>query len=128
MPSRRFGVACLLAAGCTSMHNVDPQQFIPAHKPTQVSVWTTRDDVTIVSDPRIVGDSLVGVVYDQPWATPLQRILRVVADAPDRTRTVLLLTGAAGALLTAYLLGNSGKGNGMVPCPPAECGQTVLPQ
>src|SRR5579864_2856489 len=112
MRSQRFGATCLLAVGCTSMHSVDPQRFIPKHKPAEVSVWTTRDDVTIVSDPRIVDDSLVGVVYEQRWATPLDHIVRVVAEAPDRTRTVLLVTGAAGAILTAYLLGNSGKSNG----------------
>ena len=128
MRSQRFGVACLLAVGCTSVQSVDPQRFVPEHKPAQVSVWTTQHDVTIVSDPRIAGDSLVGVVYEQRWSIPLGRILKVVADAPDRTRTALLLTGAAGAILAAYFLGHTGKSDGMLPCPPAECGQTILPQ
>lgn len=54
----------MLASGCTSLQPVEPRQFIPDHKPRQLSVWTAPDDVLVVENPMIVRDSLVGAVFD----------------------------------------------------------------
>ena len=56
----------LLGIACTSMRKVEPDRFIPQHRPVSVSVWTAPDTVTFVSDPRIDGDTLRGVVLDAP--------------------------------------------------------------
>ncbi len=49
-----------LGLACTSMQPIQPQTFIPVHQPDLVSVWTARDDVTIVSNPQIAGDTRKG--------------------------------------------------------------------
>jgi hypothetical protein len=125
--NRPLVLGVVLAAACTSMHQVEPVQFIPEHKPTQVSVWTARDSGIVVTNPRIARDSLIGVVFEAPWGVALTSVLKVEAIAPDGRRTAVLLSAAAATAIGLYLVSNSGKSNGIVPCPPAECGQTTLP-
>jgi len=111
-----FGVVLAVTA-CTGMRRVDPAQFIPAHKPGLVSVWTRRDDVTFVSDPRIEGDTLIGVVLQQPWAIPLHDVVRVEAQMSDPRRTALLVGGVAASAVGVYLISSSGRGSsGTIPC------------
>ena len=100
------------------MRSVEPAQFIPAHKPTRVSVWTKTHELTVVSYPHVDGDTLRGVVLDDPWAMPLKDVARVEARAPDRARTVLFLAGATASAVGVYLLTESGHGAGAVPCEP----------
>jgi hypothetical protein len=126
---RNQGVALglVLAAGCTSMQTVEPSQFIPQHRPETVSVWTTRDDVIVVSNPEIERDTLTGEVYDAPWTVPLTRVVKVEAVTRDTRRTIFFITGAAAAAAGVYLIGHSSKGSGAVPCPPIECPATTPP-
>jgi hypothetical protein len=124
---RPFAVGVVLAAACTSMHQVEPKQFIPEHKPTEVSVWTAPDDVVVVTNPRIAGDSLMGDVFEEHWAIALTNVLKVEATAPDGRRTAMFLSAAAATAIGLYLISNSGTNNGMPPCPPTICGQTILP-
>jgi hypothetical protein len=98
------------------MQRVEPTQFIPAHKPDRVSVWTLPDQVTIVSNPGITGDSLTGVVLEAPWAVPLKDILRVEAQQSDPKRTALLMAGAAATGIGLYFVTTSGKGTTTIPC------------
>jgi hypothetical protein len=97
--------------GCTSMQTVQPQQFIPLHKPKTLWVWMrSMDSATIVSDPKIEGDTLTGVVFPQtPWTAPLKDIARIDADAPDVKRTVLLVTAAAASAVGVIVLANRGS-------------------
>ena len=96
------------------MRSVEPAHFIPERNPATVSVWTAPSKVTIVSQPRIQGDSLAGLVFDQPWTMALKDIVRVEARAPDPARTVLFVTGTAASVVGfALLVGNSsGKQGG----------------
>ena len=107
----------LVTMGCTSMRRVQPE-FIPTHKPTLVEVWSKTDDVTVVSYPKIDGDTLRGVVLEEPWGIPLKNVAKVEARAPDRTRTVLFVAGATASALGVYLMASSGHGFGLQPCQP----------
>jgi hypothetical protein len=108
----------LLGIACTSMRNVEPDRFIPRHKPLSVSVWTAPDSVTVVSDPRIDGDTLRGVVLQAPWAAPLKGIVKVEAVAPDPTKTALLITAAVASVVGMAIIASSGKQtNGRPECP-----------
>ena len=106
--------AVIGAVGCTGMRSVEPARFIPQRNPATVSVWTAPSKVTVVSEPRIQGDSLTGLVFDQPWAMALKDIVRVQARAPDPTRTVIFVTGAAVSVVgfAFFIENNSGKSGG----------------
>jgi hypothetical protein len=106
----------VLAAACTGMRRVEPGQFIPAHKPELVSVWTKPDSVTFVSDPRIEGDTLIGVVLQARWAIPLKDVVRVEAETSDPKRTAILVAGAAASAVGVFLMSRSGRGSGEIPC------------
>jgi len=112
-----LGVALAMVA-CTSMRRVDPVQFIPQHKPGVVSVWTAPNHVTIVSGPRIVGDTLSGIVFEERWAVPLKDVVRVEAKGPNTAGTVLVVAGSALAVGGVYLEAKSGHGAGLAPCQP----------
>ena len=130
MTKKGLGLGVVLTmVGCTSFRSVQPERFIPEHKPSSVMVWTIRDDVTVVSYPHIRGDSLTGVVLDDPWAIPLKDVARVRAATPDVGKTALLVVGAAASTVGVYLLASSGHGAGVIPCPYylAYCPRTGLP-
>jgi hypothetical protein len=123
----------MIGGACTSMGRVEPGQFIPAHKPEVVSVWTKRDDVTVVSNPQVIGDTLSGLVMDAPWARSLNDVVKVEATRADPARTAILVAGAAASAVGVYLLSNSAHlGAGSIPCPPGlpsfqqtqQCGAT----
>ena len=117
MSKHALALGWLLAtAACTGMRRVEPEQFIPVHKPALVSVWVTPDSVTFVSDPRIEGDTLVGVVLEAPWAIPLKDVVRVEAETSDPRRTALLVAGAAASVVGVFLISSSGRGSGTIPC------------
>jgi hypothetical protein len=134
MSQRLAGVTLtMIGAACTSMRPVEPGQFIPAHRPEVVSVWTKPNHVTIVSNPQVIGDTLSGVVLDEPWARALKDVVKVEATRADPARTAILLAGAAASAVGVYLLSNSGhQGVGTIPCPPdlpvfqqvQQCGAT----
>jgi hypothetical protein len=105
----------MVAMACTSMQRVEPAQFIPAHRPEAVSVWTARHAVTIVSDPQVLGDTLTGVVFGDRWALGLKDILRVEASRASPPRTALLVAGAAASAIGVYLLSTGAK-SGSLPC------------
>ena len=119
MPKWGSAVGWMFASvACTGMRQIEPAQFIPAHKPESVSVWTTAHNVTVVSYPRIDGDTLRGVVLTESWAMPLKDVVRVEAKEPDPTRTWLLVAGATASAVGVYLFSTSGHGAGIVPCEP----------
>lgn len=105
------------ATACASMQKVEPAQFIPRHNPLRVTVWTAQDRGTIVSDPQVQGDTLVGTVMQERWAVPLRDVVRVEAKTSDPTRTALFIAGAAASSVGLYLMSTAGRGSGSVPCP-----------
>jgi hypothetical protein len=117
-----LGYAVLGLTACTSMRRVDPSEFIPAHNPYRVSVWTLPDRVTILSNPTIVsnpvirGDSLTGTVLDTPWAVALKDVGRVEAQTWDPKRTALLMGGVAAAGIGLYVASTSARGTTTIPC------------
>ncbi|HXQ28523.1 MAG TPA: hypothetical protein VN848_04575 [Gemmatimonadales bacterium] len=118
MPTKPVAIAlALAAAACTSMQRVQPAQFIPAHNPNVVSVWS-KNHVTFVTDPQIAGDTLTGTVLQVPWAVPLKDVDRVEARATDPTRTLLLFAGAAASTVGLLIMSTAGRGAGSIPCPP----------
>jgi hypothetical protein len=112
-----LAVGVVATAACTSMRRVEPTEYIPRHSPELVSVWMAPNRVTIVSDPEIRGDSLVGTVLQARWAVSLHDVVRVEASSPDPTRTVLLVAGAAASGLGLYLASAAAKGPGTLACP-----------
>jgi hypothetical protein len=118
MPNRGLAFSCALAiVGCTAMQKVEPARFIPEHKPAIVSVWTTPTQVTVVADPHIVGDSLSGTVFEQPWTVPLKGVLKVEANAPSPVKTALFVASSVSAVGVVYLIAN-GHGSDAPPCFP----------
>ena len=98
------------------MQRIVPEQFIPAHRPGRISVWTRPDDVTIVSDPQVEGDTLSGLVFDERWAVPLKSVVKVEATASDRKLTALFFAGVAASAVGAYAMATGGRGAGGIPC------------
>jgi hypothetical protein len=94
----------LLTAACTDLQTVQPADLSPPHPPARV--WVTRADhsTVIFNDPRVSGDSLIGVVNGQPQRLRLSETtaLRVREPAPDLTAE-LVLSGVAGAALVYFL-------------------------
>jgi hypothetical protein len=132
MRVKALAFALMLAPlGCTSMRRVEPEHFIPNHNLDLVSVWTTRDDVTIVSYPQVRGDTLSGLVFAEPWAMPLKDVVKVEARASDPMRTALFLVGAAASVVGMYLVTHGGRADGVIPCdlglPPDLRAQTCGP-
>jgi hypothetical protein len=114
--TRGFALGVLLAiVACTSMQRVEPAQFIPQHNPEAVSVWTARRVVTIVTDPRVTGDTLSGEVLGERWAVALRDVVRVEARRPSPQRTVLLIAGAAASAVGVYFL-SGGPQSSTIPC------------
>jgi hypothetical protein len=96
------------AIGCTGIRTVEPDRFIPQYRPVSVMVWTAPTQVTIVSDPEIVGDTLVGRVFDERWTIALKDIVRVQARARDPGKTALFVGGTTASLVgLVYLLANN---------------------
>jgi len=119
MPRQGLAFAFVFVAGaCTSMQRVEPAQFIPQHKPALVSVWTTPHDVTVVADPKIQGDSLSGTVFESPWGVPLKDVVKVEANAPSPTKTVLLVAGSVSAAGALILMTNAHGSSNAQPCLP----------
>jgi hypothetical protein len=116
MPVRGLALSSLVATmACTSMQRIEPTQFLPAHNPEAVSVWTAPHAVTIVSDPQVLGDTLTGRVFGDRWAVGLKNILRVETSLASPPRTVLLVAGAAASALGVYFM-SSGSKSGSIPC------------
>lgn len=106
---RAFGAALLLSgAGCTAVRTVgDPSRFIAETHPKVIYVLHNSGAVVDVEQPQMRGDSLVGNRYglSRSVAIPMSQIQRIVAVQPDKTRTILAITGitAASAAL-GYLI------------------------
>lgn len=121
-------VGLLVAAvGCTSVKSVQPAEYIPQHSPPVVWVTYTDNSFVPVSQPRIVGDSLMGTWQglQEPVAISLKEIQTVQAKMPNPKKTVILVGSLAvvATAVTYTLLTAGNSGNGTNGCPPDKNGQ-----
>ena len=120
MASRALAIGLVLAGvACTTVQRVQPTQFIPQHRPPFVLVTTKDSDVTNVVRPQIDGDTLRGTVagLGERVAIPLSDIVNVKANAPDGTKTAILLTASAIASgATVYFLIQRSTPSQPAPC------------
>jgi len=116
IPKRLSLVGMLVVtAGCVTVRNVQPAEFIPQHKPPVVWVTSTDNAFTPVAQPHIDGDTLKGTWagLQEPVAISLSEIKTVQAKMPSPKRTALLATvltvTVGGAIYSIATAGNSGR-------------------
>jgi hypothetical protein len=104
---RRHGVLALLPvlAACHSMQAV-PVDFIPAAKPRVVYLADAYGVTQEVANPRLSGDTVLGLVGGNPVAVPLHQVQHMSAVRPNRARTVMLVGGlvAVSGLMTYAII------------------------
>ena len=87
-------IACSLG-GCHTLRAVSATELNPMTDP---QVWVTQaDHKTIVLDePRVVGDTLSGLIHGESHRVPLSDAvsLRVKRNAPVRTAAIVAISGA----------------------------------
>jgi hypothetical protein len=83
-------VAALSSAACHSMKPIGLDQ-VNVLKPDRA--WVTGGDqsVVLVSNPQVVGDTLVGYVNGQYEEMPAAQFKQVVVQRPATTKTALLV-------------------------------------
>jgi hypothetical protein len=111
----------LLLAGtttaCVTMRPVSaPASFIPAHRPQHVRI-IARGQVMLLSQPRLIGDTLTGWAHGEYQELLLSDVQRVEAPQPAPVRTVLVVTAAAAGVATLII---STRGSGPVVDPGIE--------
>jgi hypothetical protein len=97
-----------LAVACTSWHveSVSPVQVI-AKQPAQVRVTLAAGDQLVIRNPRVVGDSIVGVSARSKGPTPIGAPLVLVHGVATRRVSALktgLLAGGVLAVTVAVLI------------------------
>jgi hypothetical protein len=131
MKLRRCVAGALFATttGCTTLHSVSPESFITAEQPRQVIVFEEDGDVYVVDNPRIVGDSLVGLDTEflSTVALPLTDVVEVWVRRKSATRTLLLAGGVVAAAAAVVLVARTTTGCKPVPNDPARCDEIQLP-
>jgi hypothetical protein len=104
----------LSSSACVTVRPVAaPASFIPQTKPELVWVQHQDGESFPLSRPTMRGDTLAGQRLDtaEPVRLALPRVASISARQPDRTRTALLVAGAA-ALAGLFVWRASGKGGG----------------
>jgi hypothetical protein len=114
--SRRFTWSALLAGtlltGCTQwqVQDISPQQLITTEQPHRIRITRPDSSKVILSDPRIVGDTLYGTATDSRAAPapqqgiPLGDIAHVSIRRGDPLATGVLIAVPAAALIGAALI------------------------
>jgi hypothetical protein len=101
-------LATLASAACHTMSPVALDQ-LRGIQPNRV--WVTRGDqsVVVVSNPQVLGDTLVGFVNRKYQVMPLASLkqLRVARAAPRRT-AALVVAGIVGLAVGGYMAASSG--------------------
>ncbi len=112
MSARRILSCILLPAylsSCTSwqVQRVSPAQVVEEEQPSQVRVTTTGLSDVLLEEPRVSGDSLIGVPLKFSWTSssyialdtasalsiPLADISQIKVRKSDAGKTVMLLAG-----------------------------------
>ena len=111
-----FFTLVLNALGCATLQPVrDPHRFIAETHPKLVYVHHQGGAVLAVTQPRMAGDTLVGVRegVSRELALPLSSIEQITAVQPNKKRTTMLIAGATvvtGAIGFMLIQGYSGDG------------------
>ena len=93
--------------GCTTVRRVQPDKFFATNSPDVVWVTYTNNAVVPVAQPDLAGDTLRGMRQgtQEPVAIPLDQVRSVQAKLPDRTKTIILVTGGlTGFVASVYVL------------------------
>jgi hypothetical protein len=102
--------------GCATVQPVrDPQKFIAESSPKVLYVHHNGGAIIAVTEPRITGDTLLGVREGiaRPVALPMASIDHITAVQPNKKRTTMLVAGAVvvtGAVGYMLVQGHSGDG------------------
>jgi len=114
-PVRVLSAALLAGSLACSSRQAVPVEFISASAPPTVQV-SDGYRVLDVTQPRVSGDSLSGMVNGAPTAIPLRRVQSITTVRHSSSRTVLLIGGVAAVSgLIAYAFISDGSGE-MVEC------------
>jgi hypothetical protein len=110
---------------CASVQPVrEPARFIAETNPKVVYVTHRNRSLIAIGQPRISGDSLLGVWEGsaRPVGVPLSQVTSIQARQHNKTRTTLFIVGlTAFTAGTAYALALAGNGE------PKYCDYTSWP-
>lgn len=100
-------VVSLGNAGCYAWHTepLGPQAVLETLKPKQLRVTRSDSSQTVLEEPEIRADSLVGFTDDDTTETriPLSNVREVATPRFSAGRTFVLLGGLAGAAYAALV-------------------------
>jgi hypothetical protein len=94
-------------SACTSwqVQTVAPEQVVSTQHPSSVRVQRLDGSRAVVDDPRIGGDSLLGVTVGKPTGVPLADIYQVAVKRVSAGKTVgLVLAIPAGIIILSYVV------------------------
>lgn len=104
-----------ILTGCTTFAAVSsPTEFITVSRPGQL--WVTRTDgsLVVLRTPRMVGDTLIGLINGRLYQAPMSDVQRVQTRRPAPGRT-LILVGASVATLGLFVALVSAAGENNAP-------------
>ena len=105
----------VLVTACSSMQPVaQPREFLESRQPSVV--WLSRDAVqsmVAMDAPRLMGDSVVGLVEGDYQEIPLASVKAMQARQYSRGRTIGFLAAIAATTVAALVLISGGLGTGV---------------
>jgi len=124
----------IVAAACTTLRPVEPDELRGPNPPDRVRVAKTDDSTVVLHTPRLVGDTLVGFVNGARRAFALSQTTEIEMCEADPGRTAAAVVfGGSSAVLTYLVIevGNAGP-HAVAPqgncCPPGvPCPSSVPP-
>jgi hypothetical protein len=95
----------LALTGCSTWRaqGLTPHAVIGREHPERLQVATLAGERIVLTSPRVVGDSLVGVVDGARCAIPLAEIEQVAVRRENETRSRIAFPLVAGCLLAMFL-------------------------
>jgi len=100
-----LALIALLAAACTTLRPVEPDDLIGADAPDRVQVTEQDRTVVVFHQPRVVGDTLIGTVNGVSQRLLLWQgaAIQVREPAPERTANLVVGGGVAAIVLIAIV-------------------------
>ena len=102
--SIRFALGALLIAACTTLRPVQPDELRGPNPPDRVRVTETNDSTIVLRDPKLVGDTLVGLVDGKRRAFLLSHTTAIDTWAADHGRTAAAIVFGGGLAAFTYLV------------------------
>jgi hypothetical protein len=95
----------ILAAACTALQPIGPEQLIGPHAPRTVLLTRVDHSVVVLDYPHVIDDTLVGVADGARQRVLLAQTAAIEAReaAPGRT-AALVLGGVVAAVAATYLV------------------------